>query len=335
MSKGKKAVLSVLVFLFSCACTACGERNVEEKAQICIPVYEKKQYDTCEVQKGDLDSMLELMLTTQDYRKISYTVEKEDLEIDTIYVAVGDKVKKGDTLISFKSGDIESQIESYENQLEEDTLLIAHYKRVQKLGKDELYDMSDAISDVEREMKLLKIRIEEAQDVLKDYSVVAEADGTISDINDVLLYGYVVTNDALITQTCGSDNYQATTQDTYPFETRQVYTAKSKFAEYEMKLVSVCETEKEGERSLIFEPVSDMSGVSESDVFTITIKKQTLSNVVYVSQDAVSQTDGRYFVYTLDENGFRDAIWVEIGETIDDVTIITSGLSGGEQVVVE
>ena len=39
-------------------------------------------------------------------------------------------------------------------------------------------------------------------------------------------------------------------------------------------------------------------------------------------------------MYVLDEDGYRDAVEVTVGDTVDDYTIIKTGLKAGEQVVI-
>jgi hypothetical protein len=59
-----------------------------------------------------------------------------------------------------------------------------------------------------------------------------------------------------------------------------------------------------------------------------------MKDVVYVDSAAINTVDDKCFVYVLDENGYRDAVFVETGDVVDSYTIITAGLNGGEQVTV-
>ena len=47
------------------------------------------------------------------------------------------------------------------------------------------------------------------------------------------------------------------------------------------------------------------------------------------------EKDGRYFVYTLDENGYRQAVWISVGDQVGDYRIITEGLKSGDEVVLQ
>jgi hypothetical protein len=77
-----------------------------------------------------------------------------------------------------------------------------------------------------------------------------------------------------------------------------------------------------------------MSAVAEQETLTIQIEKSVMKDVVYVDSAAINTVDDKSFVYVLDENGYRDAVFVETGDVVDSYTIITAGLNGGEQVTV-
>lgn len=85
----------------------------------------------------------------------------------------------------------------------------------------------------------------------------------------------------------------------------------------------------------VFEPVSDMSAVSDAQIFSMEVTRPAIENAVYVQKDAVHEKDGRYFVYTLDENGYRQAVWISVGDQVGDYRIITEGLKSGDEVVLQ
>lgn len=85
----------------------------------------------------------------------------------------------------------------------------------------------------------------------------------------------------------------------------------------------------------VFEPVSDMSAVSDAQIFSMEVTCPAIENAVYVQKDAVHEKDGRYFVYTLDENGYRQAVWISVADQVGDYRIITEGLKSGDEVVLQ
>lgn len=365
MKTYKRIISCGMAVLMALTLSGCGKPTVEDKAQVKIPVYDKVEYNSTEVAKGDIEPEVSLSLRVDGLHQISYTVDQDDLEIEKVYVTTGDKVKKGDVLISFKSGDIAETIKNLQKQLEDDKLIIEHYKRLMALDDNESHEQmkrddaddsedaggeeegqpasaseySSAIADIEKEMQLIRVQIEEADEKLRSYSLIAEEDGSIASVDEGLLAGFVTSGVTLISQYCGSDDYAAETKDDFDFEIGAIYEATSGVAKYDMRLKAIEEGDKEGERRLLFEPLTDMSGVSSTNSFEILVKKPVLKNVVYVPTKSVFDVDDKYFVYLIDDNGFRDCVEVTVGETIgeigtDQLTVITSGLSGGEQVMV-
>jgi uncharacterized cupin superfamily protein len=196
-------------------------------------------------------------------------------------------------------------------------------------------DYSTDIEMLQEDVRVAGLYIEEATERLENYSIVAKKAGTITYVSDYLEHGYIVQGNTMITEACGSDNYTAQTTDPYDFQAGEIFTAESGIASYDMKLIEIEDAEDSAGnayRVLRFEPVSDMSAVSEQDTLQMKVQKPTIRDAVYVDSSAIRVVNGSYYVYLLDENGFRQAVEVQVGDVVDGYTIITDGLSGGEQV---
>lgn len=133
----------------------------------------------------------------------------------------------------------------------------------------------------------------------------------------------------LITEISGNGNYEADRPEGYDFNVGDVYTATASDIEFELKVKEV------DDKKLVFEPVSDMSAVSDAQIFSMEVTCPAIENAVYVQKDAVHEKDGRYFVYTLDENGYRQAVWISVADQVGDYRIITEGLKSGDEVVLQ
>ena len=58
-------------------------------------------------------------------------------------------------------------------------------------------------------------------------------------------------------------------------------------------------------------------------------------SIAAVPEKAVCEkSEGQYYVYTINDDGYRLAVDVTVGETVDGSTIIKSGLTAGEQVTI-
>jgi multidrug efflux pump subunit AcrA (membrane-fusion protein) len=329
----KKKIYSALVMAVSLMLAGCSKNSVSSVVSIPVSHYEKTSYSTVTVKQGDLESSISLVLKVEDFEKINYSTKEDGLELDTLYVSAGDKVNAGDVLVSFKSEELQQTIEGYEEQLAQNNLLIDHYTRLMNI--DSANDYTQDIEMLKEDISVAQLYIDEAKSKLENYSIVAKRSGTITYVSDYLESGHIVTDSTMITEACGSENYTAQTSDAYELNIGDVYTASSGVARYDMKLIEIEDgTDSAGKllRTLRFEPVSDMSAVSEQDLLTMEIEKPTLENVVYVDSNAVHVSGGNYFVYVLDEDGYRDAVNVTVEDVVDSYTIIKDGLTGGEQV---
>lgn len=326
-----KIAAALALCLVSSAFAGCSQKN-GELALIEKDMYERVSRRTVEVKKGDLLPVVKLSLQAEGYERVNYGVSTLDLELDKIWVSPGDKVKAGDMLISFKSDNLQNTIEEYEKQCSDNELLIEHLKKLTEIDKDA--DYSADIRMLEEDIMIARLYIEETRAKLESYQIVARNDGTIVRIDEYLMSGFLVEGRNLVTQICGTGNYTAKTDSDYEFKVGDEYTSDSGIFSYELRITNVEKKETAGrtEQIITFEPVSDMSAVSDADVLGMVVEKQPLENVVYVEAAAIHETDGRYFVYVQDKNGFRSVAWVEIGETVDLYRVITGGLAGGEKV---
>lgn len=302
--------------------TGCGSSKQEVVAVDRAP-YEKLSYETTEVKRGDLEPEITLKLKEEGYEKINYKETNPELQLDTVHVKVGAHVEKGDVLVSFHSESIQSTIDSYEEQINQNQLLIDHYTRLMQI--DDSVDYGPDIARMQSDMEVAALYIAEAEEKLARYQIVAEQAGTITEMNSYLQSGIYEPGN-LITEICGTGNYEAKLPEGYEFQVGERYMAEVGINTCELEVSEVTE------ETVIFTPVSDMSSVMAGQDLSMTIKQEALHDAVYVKASAVEEVDDNYFVYVLDENGYREAVPVTIGERVGEYRLITEGLSGGEKV---
>ena len=317
----KMGILTLCLSL--CMLTGCGSKGTQVVTIQHTPS-EKATYRTTEVQTGDVCPQFTLTLKAEGYERKTYGATNEDLQLEHVYLSVGDKVKKGDLLVSFQSDSLEETIASYQEQVTQNELLIEHYSKLMEI--DDSVDYSTDITMLKEDTQVAKLYIEEAENKLAGYQIIAEGDGTITEMDEYLQNGYYRPGSKLITEVCSTGNYTATNTENYNFSIGETYQAVSGVATYELQIMDI------SGQTLIFEPISDMSAVSDADTLTITIQKPQLTNAVYVEAAAVNKVGDGQFVYVLDEAGYRDVVWVTTGDVVDGYLVITSGLSGGEKV---
>ena len=335
---GRKIFAAALAGVLTVSLTACssGDRQVGD-AKINIEPYSKVEFNTEKVSSGDIQSTLTLELKPDGYSSKDYSIQQSDYQIDEVKVKEGDKVAKGDVMIQFKATEIQKTIDQYTEQKEKDRLLIDHYTRLAEIDKSQ--DYSADIASAKEDMDVADTYIKEQNERMKDYQLIAATAGTVTYIDSDLQYGYVTAGQTLITVDSGSSDYVSETNDTYKFKEGEVYEADFQEATFSLKLIK-CEKYKskatgEEMQKVTFQPVVDMAGVTEADTLKMVIEKPVVKNVIYVNKKAVfTGSDEKTYAYVVDDAGNRSAVEVTVGDTVDDKTIIKSGLKAGEQVVV-
>ncbi len=335
---GRKIFAAALAGVLTVSLTACssGDGQVGD-AKINIEPYSKVEFNTEKVSSGDIQSTLTLELKPDGYSSKDYSIQQSDYQIDEVKVKKGDKVAKGDVMIQFKATEIQKTIDQYTEQKEKDRLLIDHYTRLAAIDKSQ--DYSADIASAKEDMDVADTYIKEQNERMKDYQLIAAKAGTVTYIDSDLQYGYVTAGQTLITVDSGSSDYVSETNDTYKFKEGEVYEADFQEATFSLKLIK-CEKYKskatgEEMQKVTFQPVVDMAGVTEADTLKMVIEKPVVKNVIYVNKKAVfTGSDEKTYAYVVDDAGNRSAVEVTVGDTVDDKTIIKSGLKAGEQVVV-
>lgn len=332
--KKSVSVLTITLLGIAALFTGCGEVENSNRTDVIIDEYEKIVYDTVSASRGDITPTLTIKLNAVNYEKKSYYPLYDDMEIESVNVSVGDKVNKGDVIISFKSGDIESRIEEYENQIEENNLLIEHYKNLSAI--DSSVDYSRDLESLNDSNQVAELYIQELRAKLDFYSIKADGEGRIYILSDLLGNGNVTvgTSNNLVTIVYGGGQYVADVTDDYDFKVGDTYTAIYGVAEYELVLTEIDE-EDSSVRHLTFNAASETTDFGSRDKLNLTVQKETLFDVLYVPSKCVFEVDGKNYVYLLDEDGFRDAVSVEIGSMVDGNTVILSGIEEGDRVVID
>lgn len=328
----KKSYIVLAAGALAILCTGCGQQSSPVITIENAP-YEKYSYKTMEVQQGDLDPSIVLSVKAEGYKIINYTEKTANLNVEKVWVSVGDKVKEGDLLVSFQSEELQNSIDSYEEQIANNNMLIEHYSNLMKINPDA--DYSTDIKMLKQDNEIAGLYIEEINEQLKNYQIHATSPGTITNVNESLKQNYYIPNNNLVSQACGTGKYTTSTTADYAFAVGDEYTAVGGLFSYRIRISDITEsTDSFGNvvKKITYEPLSDMSGVSDADTLTVTIEKPTLEDVLYIDATCVYRLEEGTFVYVVDEEGYRSAVEVKCGDVVGESIVITEGLSVGEKV---
>ncbi|MDE6627073.1 MAG: hypothetical protein K2K56_11975 [Lachnospiraceae bacterium] len=321
------------IFLLLCVIPVLSGCNRQESTGgkevfVTIEEYQKNVYQTTLVQRGTIEPMLTLRLKPDEYEINAYSINQELLEVEENNVEKGSRVKEGDVMVAFKAEDIEKAIAEYEERKTEDEMLIDHYTKLMKISGKK--DYAADVEKLKRDVNIANLYIEEQNQRLSQYRLIAKKGGLVTEVSDELYKGYATAGKTLVRVASGSSDYTASTSDDYEFQVGDIYDAQLGMVVYKMEVVEV---EMEGEKNVItFHPVSEMTGVTETDELIMEIHKPVISDAVYVEESAITEVDGKYYAFLLDEDGFRQAAPVIVGDVIDGYAIILKGLEEGERV---
>lgn len=335
MRKIRKRRMAAVMVLCVGLLSGCAGKTQTDDLVITIPEYEKITYTTEPVVHGDIAPVLDLRLKSEQFERKEYYPDHDEMEVDQVFVHVGDVVQNGDTLVTFSSEDITEERRQYENRVEEDALLIDHYTKLDAINQTD--EHQESIEQLKKDQEIAGLYIKDLDARLEAYTIKAEGSGIVSSLSDMLDYGTVYAGDVVVTILYGSDNYTTTTEDDYAFEVGQTFTATFGVGSYEVRLTAIdvlaSDTDAGMKRQLTFTLV-DSAKRPSSDSLNLEIEKNVLKNVLYVPEDAIVYVGNDNYVYVLDEDGFRHGVQVQTGATIDGYTVIEDGLKEGDKVVI-
>lgn len=335
MRKIRKRRMAAVMVLCVGLLSGCAGKTQTDDLVITIPEYEKITYTTEPVVHGDIAPVLDLRLKSEQFERKEYYPDHDEMEVDQVFVHVGDVVQNGDTLVTFSSEDITEERRQYENRVEEDALLIDHYTKLDAINQTD--EHQESIEQLKKDQEIAGLYIKDLDARLEAYTIKAEGSGIVSSLSDMLDYGTVYAGDAVVTILYGSYNYTTTTEDDYAFEVGQTFTATFGVGSYEVRLTAIdvlaSDTDAGMKRQLTFTLV-DSAKRPSSDSLNLEIEKNVLKNVLYVPEDAIVYVGNDNYVYVLDEDGFRHGVQVQTGATIDGYTVIEDGLKEGDKVVI-
>lgn len=335
MRKRRKKRMVTVMVLGMGLLSGCTGKNQTDDLVITIPEYEKITYTTEPASYGDIAPVLNLRLKADEFERKDYYPDHDEMKVDRVFVHAGDVVQKGDTLVTFVSDDITEERRQYENRVEEDSLLIDHYTKLDQINQTN--EHQESIDGLKKDQEIAGMYIKDLDARLEAYTIKAEEDGIISSMSEMLDYGIVYAGMPVVTILYGSNDYITTTDDDYAFALGQTYTATFGVGSYDVVLTGIEElatgTDAGTTRQLVF-TLADTTKRPSSDSLSLEIKKEVLKDVLYVPEDAVIHVGSKNYVYVLDDEGFRHGIQVETGSTIDGYTVIESGLQEGEKVVI-
>ena len=368
-----RAGVVLLAAMLLLSASGCGG---SERALVHIgtPSIEEKDYTTTFVVRGDVTYELEEELHLVNYVESKYGLSSklmgsmmlEDVAFDKLYVSVGDKVKKGDVLLTMSSKSLEDEIDSYTEQKEKAQLEKIHYNNRTAIDNEE--DNSMAIARCDQDINVATGYLTELESKKENLTIRADADGEVIDISDQAISGTMSNTDGLLTIASGDDTYFLETEEKTTLSVGQIVTSTNKLLRYDMVVTNVEKSsagtkvyfkilgiegkvENEAELAASLVGMASPGDATETDAMkdaqvsdrekiivhglTVPIAEETRKDVLYVASSAVTERDGRYYVFMIDEHGARVSREIKVESVLGEYAIITDGLVEGDEVLAE
>ena len=345
--------------------SGCGGSDMES---LCLPrdvSHTGVDRDTAEVERGDLSPVYENIIELAGYEETSYRVEKDKAEeldtlyeakLDKVYVSVGDRVKAGDTLVSFKSESLSKELREYENEKSEASLEKEHYEKLMQI--DSSLDYKDEIASLEKDIELANTHIQDINDTYDSINIIAEKDGVVKFINQSVQDGFLVVGAPMITvaddagyyvmdfsgggdSSTAGDAKMVTTD--VEFHVGDICPAKTFLSEYKVEVIEdptkygtetdavASGTDAVSNGKVYFKLVGD-SAIKEN-FLTVSMELPEIKGALYVDKKAVIFTDTQDYAYKQIDGEFF-ATKVTVGDNVGQYIIIKEGLEEGDVVSV-
>lgn len=368
-----RAGVAMLAAMLVFSASGCGG---SERALVHIgtPSIEEKDYTTTFVVRGDVTYELEEELHLVNYVESKYGLSSKlmdsmmlkDVAFDKLYVSVGDKVKKGDVLLTMSSKSLEDEIDSYTEQKEKAQLEKIHYNNRTAIDNEE--DNSIAIARCDQDINVATGYLTELESKKENLTIRADEDGEVIDISDQAISGTMSNTDGLLTIASGDDTYFLETEEKTTLSVGQIVTSTNKLLRYDMVVTNVEKSsagtkvyfkilgiegkvENEAELAASLVGMASPGDATETDAMkdaqvsdrekiivhglTVPIAEETRKDVLYVASSAVTERDGRYYVFMIDEHGARVSREIKVESVLGEYAIITDGLAEGDEVLAE
>ena len=336
MKNGKRKLNLLLCILPALVLSGCGQAKEAELVPAAEPTWYAVSPRTTPVIRGDLVPAYSARLDLLGYEVVKYRLTRSEFDefygtyrmtLDQIHVSVGDAVKKGDVLVSFHSEVLDQRITDNERVISEAGREIEHLRKLMRI--DPSLDYGSRITQLNRSIEVARLYIADVKETYGRLNLVAGEDGHVSYISGVFIEGYIAPDMDMIRVETSKRLYTVEKKAEYSFHTGEQVTAKLRNVEYPLTVVDPPEGENP---DLVYFRPEGMDGELLEKNLMLEFELAPLKDVCYVNRQAVYDKDGKYFVYTVDENEMRHAVIVEPGDRVGNYLIIKSGLNGGELV---
>jgi len=342
--------LSVVLICVLCL-AGCGK--TEEAPLVMVDSEEDVvSYSLVQVAYDDviLTRKIECTYSQSKAQEVSFNVTGK--YVDKVYVAEGDKVKKGDLLCELSSSTLEEEIEELDYKVKKNELKLKNYDMEEALDIQDLYvygrASQDAVERIKKNYDRMRVltnddlefdreELSRKRKALKDSRLYATMDGVVYKLKtplegstskaDVVIMN-IVDSSACMFEVEGIE-FKKYFKDGEPVDMNIPFSAAA--GDYVLLPVDYNNWTDKMVFSVYTGP--DNAGIDVGTHGTITVTEDEKKHVLSLPKDVVHMAGDDVFVYTLNEDNIRTIKYITIGLYGDERVEIIDGLSEGEKVV--
>lgn len=342
----KKAAVCAILLSMSVFFTSCSSASIGE--QIKIPIYEDdSSLKTANAEYKDLTSSKSVGASI-GYVFANNLQTQKSANLVSIEVGKYTEVKEGDIIASFDTSEMDYEL------LEQQIKAQSAYDAWQADGSERL-----RLEYEQEKAKLAAVQYE-----INSYNIIAPFDGIITDVASIEVGTEVGSGTYICSIAQKNDIFIHLSDDVSLFKIGTGVKVKLTGSEYDAAVVSVptSESSDSGEQRwgqnagggqkgnsvscdseviIGFTPetleamLAETPNAVDAGWATVTVATAEKHNVLAVPEDAVKLYGGVVYVNQLSDDGQRLQTPVETGATINGFTIILSGLSEGDTVILD
>ena len=341
--KTKRIFKIFIVLLLSLALTACSDEKAEKLVGPKEDGWTSVERDSVFVIRGNITPEYETEIILSGYQEEVYRITEEEYdrikndykaEMKPVSMEVGEKVKAGDTLISFHSKSLDEKLDASKTEAALASLAVEHYTNLVNINPK-----GDYFIDLKKQMNskhLADMYIQDINNTYANINIKAVSDGKITFIDPAAKDGNPAVGKALmktetddgyyvLSETVSENSVEEVFMKRPDFSVGDVFKAKANVNEYEVEVISA-----EGD-DIRFKLIGN-EGLFAGETLRLYCPMPELKDVCYVDGRAVINGENGSYVFVLNEDGSRRAVKVRTGSTVGTDIIIEEGLNGGEEV---
>ena len=361
----KTKKLNIMTGLLLTAILMAGCGTVEEENVVVIEnETQESAYGLVAVTRDDVVLTKSITATYMQLKEQTVSFGVGGRRVSKVYVNPGDSVKAGDLLIELSQDNLQEQIDELEYRIAKNELQLGYLDAAEKFDEQSAYNNfvynnpniseddvaayqknQDSITqsfvykreDINDELEFDRRKLASLKSEYESGHIYSTMDGVVYTVTEGLEGSTSKKDEVVMTIVDNASGRFETKEPDYasyfhegePVEMKIVYGSAS--GDYEVVPVNM---DSWGETQ-IFEVFSgpDNEGIDVGVNGTIKVVLDRRDQVLTLPTGAIYHADGKPYVYILDENDFRQIVWIETGLEGDDLVEVTSGLNEGDKVV--